>query len=71
MHHIEDEQLRRIIKEILQEELKPLNEKLDPMYEIFVISKGWSRVTKAIFKTIVLVGAGIAVIYGFLRWIKQ
>lgn len=45
--------------------------KLNPMYELFTDVKSFNNVTRALVKAVILFGAGVGVLYGLLRWIKQ
>lgn len=55
----------------IEKRLDSIETKLNPMYEIFTGVKGFNNISVWILKALILIGAGIGVIYGMIRWLKQ
>ena len=71
MNQQDHETLKQIIREEIALAIEPINKKLDPMYMIFVNAKGFGNVAVWMLKAMVLVGAGLGVLYAFIKWLKQ
>ena len=56
---------------VIEKRFDDIEDKLEPMYEIFVSAKGFNDIGKTILKALILIGAGTAVIYGFIRYLKS
>lgn len=65
------EQIRLIMKEEIERALKPTNDKVNEMYSIFANAKGFGDIAVTLLKSLILLGAGIAVIVGFIKFLKQ
>ncbi len=46
-------------------------EKLKPIQELFTSAVGFDKISVWILKALVAVGAGVGVIYAFLKWLKS
>jgi hypothetical protein len=55
----------------VKSELKEYKEKLEPMYKVFASVNGFNAISVWIFKALILLGAGIGVVYGFIKWIRN
>jgi predicted nucleotidyltransferase len=74
-----DQQIREILKRMSEqdkkideifEQNKRQFQMLEPMHKIFVSAQGFSGVTGSILKGLILLGAGIGVIYGLIKYLK-
>lgn len=59
------------LRQIIREELKLTNDKVDQMYSIFTGSKNFVDGFVLISKAIILLGAVLGVIYGAIKYLKQ
>ena len=48
-----------------------IESKLNPMFEIFTNVKSFSCITTWILKALILIGAGVGVIYGVIKYLKE
>ena len=48
-----------------------IERKLDPIYDIFTSVKGFNGVAVWIIKALIMFGAGIGIIYGFIHWLRK
>jgi hypothetical protein len=55
----------------IDERFKKIDNKLNPMYDIFVSAKGLNNIAVWILKGIILVGASVTVIYSVIKWLKE
>lgn len=62
---IQDEQ------KAVRKELKEYKDKMEPVYKVFENVSGFNSITIWILKGLILLGAGISVIWGFLKYIKN
>lgn len=65
------EQIRLIIQEEIQKAMKPTNDKVDEMYSIFANAKGFGDIAVTLLKTLILLGAGIAVVVGAIKFLRS
>jgi len=59
-----------LIRQIIREELGPTQQKVEEMYSIFANAKGFGDIAVTILKAIILLGAGLTVIIGFIKYLK-
>ena len=55
----------------ITERLDTMEAKINPMYEIFTSVKGFNGVARWIIKALIMLGAGIGIIYSLIKWLKQ
>ena len=55
----------------IDKRFKSVEDKLNPMYEIFVGAQGFNKISVWILKALILVGAGVGIVYGFIKYLKQ
>lgn len=66
----QDAENRRIHDE-LSKQLKDISAKVDPMYTIFTNATGFNKISAWIMKGLAMVGVAVAVVYGFLKWLRE
>ena len=75
-----EQQIQQILKRLAEQDdaIKAISEQnkrqfqmLEPMFKIFTSVSGFQNISSIILKTIILIGAGIGVVYGALKWLKQ
>lgn len=47
-----------------------VREKLNPIYDLFIQTKGFNNVLKWILVSLAKTGVAVGVIYSFLKWLK-
>ena len=65
--------LRDVRKDIkdFHERIDEIQTKLEPMYEIFENVSRFNRVTIYLLKAVIMIGAGLGVLYGFIKYLKE
>lgn len=79
-----EQQINQILKRLDQqdtenrrihdEQSKQLNEissKVDPMYTLFTNATGFNRISVWIMKGLAMIGVAVAVVYGFVNWLRK
>jgi hypothetical protein len=51
--------------------IEAMEAKLEPVHQIFESVTGFNNIAIWLLKALVLLGAGIGVVYGFLKYLKQ
>lgn len=72
-HKENQQKLNELINSVgkINGRLNTMEEKLDPMYEIFFSVKGFNGVAVWILKALILLGAALGVVYGFIKYLKS
>lgn len=52
------------------EKLENMEEKFNPILDLFLNTKGFQNVSLIIIKAFVTVGVALGMLYGFVRWLK-
>jgi hypothetical protein len=55
----------------IEDRFTAIEQKLDPMYQIFDSVSGFNNIAVWILKALILFGAGIAVIVGAIKYLKN
>lgn len=66
----QDAENRRIHDE-QSKQLKDISAKVDPMHAIFINATGFNRISVWIMKGLAMIGVAVAVVYGFLNWLRE
>jgi len=64
---LEIRQEQRVAKETIEE----LTHKLEPMHEMFSSVSGFNRISVWMLKALLLFGAAIGMVYGFIKFLKS
>lgn len=67
--HTRLDQVEKQISEIFEQNKRQF-QMLEPMYNIFTSVKGFNGISAVILKAIVMIGAGVGVVYALLKWLK-
>lgn len=54
----------------VDKKFEAIYEKLDPVVDLYSNVKGFRTISLSILKAILVVGAAVGVIYGFIKWLK-
>lgn len=71
------EQQDKVLQSIRQEQgeakkkIDVLEMKLEPVHKVFDSITGFNSITVWILKGLILIGAGVGVIYGLVKYLKQ
>lgn len=68
----QDKVLKAIVAEQAAAKIKfeTIETKLDPVYTVFESVTGFNAIAVWILKALILLGAGIGVVYGFIKFLK-
>lgn len=54
-----------------KEEIQILKAKLEPVHKIFSSVTGFNAIAVWILKALIMFGAGVGVVYGFIVWLRS